>query len=104
MELFETEVGSADSKILKEPTAFVEEFKSKMSPDQVSTAFGMFVCRGDIMVGLGANKRAVTEFTCAAVLKPDDAECAGKLAQIRDDTSNPSKKTKLQEADTKIPC
>merc|ERR1719478_1855774 len=100
MELFETEVGGADSKILKEPAAFVEEFKSKMSPEQVASAFKMFVCRGDIMTGLGAAKRAVTEYTCASTLQPDDADCKAKLASIQSDTENKKK----ADASGKVPC
>jgi G3E family GTPase len=83
MELFGTEVGSADSKILKEPAAFVEEFKAKMSSENVSTAFKMFTCRGDLLVGLGAEKRAETEYTCAISLNPADEETKAKLAKVK---------------------
>jgi len=37
MELFETEVGGSDSKILKEPSAFVDEFIGKLSDEQKKT-------------------------------------------------------------------
>jgi len=82
MELFETEIGGANSQILKEPAAFLEEFAAKMSPEQKSTAFKMFMCRGDLVMGLGATKRAVTEYDCAGMLQPDDAELKARRAGL----------------------
>jgi len=82
MELFETEVGGSDSKILKEPAAFLEEFTAKMSPEQKAAAFKMFMCRGDLLVGLGATKRAATEYDCAGTLQPEDADLQVKRARL----------------------
>jgi len=106
MELFGTEVDGADSKILKDPTAFVEEFLAKkMSPDQVSTAFRMFECRGDLLSGLGAAKRAVTEYTCAATLQPDNEEFKAKFAKIAEGLESSAKKAKTgSDKNDKIPC
>jgi G3E family GTPase len=82
MELFETEVGGKDSKILKEPTVFLEEFVPKMSLEQKKAAFKMFMTRGDLLVGLGAAKRAATEYDCAGTLEPDDSELKVKRARL----------------------
>ena len=93
MELFAAEVEDADSKILKDPTVFVDEFLAKkMSPDQVTMAFKMFVCRGDLLTGLGADKRAVTEYSCAAKLQPDDGEFKAKFAKITEGLESSGKK------------
>jgi len=97
MELFETEVGGADSKILKEPAAFLEEFTAKMSPEQKAAAFKMFMCRGDLLVGLGATKRAQTEYECAGTLQPDDEDLKVKRARL----SAPAAEEK--KADAKVP-
>jgi len=106
MELFGTEVDGADSKILKDPTAFVEEFLAKKpSTEQVSTAFKMFVCRGDLLSGLGASKRAMTEYTCAATLQPDDEEFKGKFAKIAEGFESSAKKARTDvDKNDKIPC
>jgi G3E family GTPase len=104
MELFATELGSADSQILKEPTEFVKEYMPKMSAEQVSSAFQMFDCRGDLMVQLGASKRAVTEYTCAATLKPADEEFKAKFAKITEGLDAGNKAEVKSDKDGKIPC
>eukprot|EP00746_Dinoflagellata_sp_MGD_P155173 gnl/MRDRNA2_/MRDRNA2_85234_c0_seq1.p1 gnl/MRDRNA2_/MRDRNA2_85234_c0~~gnl/MRDRNA2_/MRDRNA2_85234_c0_seq1.p1 ORF type:complete len:482 (-),score=137.19 gnl/MRDRNA2_/MRDRNA2_85234_c0_seq1:201-1574(-) len=78
MELFETEVGGKDSKILKEPAAFIDEFIGKLSDAQKSSLQKMFEVRGDLLTGLGANKRAAVEYGCASTLAPDNAEIKAK--------------------------
>jgi hypothetical protein len=99
MELFGTEMGDADSKILKEPKAFIEEFGSKMSTEQKAAAFAIFMCRGDLLFGLQAMKRAALEYECADALQPDNEETKVKRARIE-------KTTSLMEkgADSKVPC
>eukprot|EP00928_Gymnodinium_smaydae_P081586 TRINITY_DN65078_c0_g1_i1.p1 TRINITY_DN65078_c0_g1~~TRINITY_DN65078_c0_g1_i1.p1 ORF type:complete len:477 (-),score=114.94 TRINITY_DN65078_c0_g1_i1:228-1595(-) len=98
MELFEAEVGGADQKILKEPAAFVAEFMPKMSSDQKTALKNMFLIRGDLLVGLGAARRAGIEYDCAAVLAPGDAAVMEKKAKLESDD-------KLQkESESKIPC
>merc|ERR1719223_2075107 len=77
-----------------------------MSPEQVTAAFKMFECRGDLLIGLGAEKRAVTDYSCAAILKPDDAEFKAKFAKISDGSAGPAAKKARTDADEndKIPC
>jgi len=98
MELFETEVGSSDSKILKEPEAFLQEFMPKMSPEQSTAAFKMFTLRGDLLSGLGATKRAATEYTAASTLKPDDKEALAKKAKLEEAAAKIT-----PDADNKVP-
>jgi len=98
MELFETAVGGSDSKILKEPMEFLTEFMPKMSAEQKSAAQKMFTVRGDMLVGLGASKRAATEYACAATLKPDDEEVKVKRAKLE------SSSNKMEaDKDNKVP-
>jgi len=98
MELFETEVGGSDSKILKEPAAFLEEFVAKLSPEQKTGLTKMFTTRGDLLTGLGATKRAATEYTCASTLAPEDEGIKTKLAQLT------AAETKLKpDSDSKVP-
>jgi len=67
----------------------------------VSTLFKMFECRGDLLMRLGAGKRAVIEYTCAASLQPADAEFKQKLTKVTEGLDSPAKKAKT---DDKIPC
>jgi len=82
MELMEKEVGSSDSMILKEPQTFLDKFKSNLSPEQKSSLLKMYEVRGDLLTGLGAYKRALTEFDCALTLVPDNDEIKAKRAKI----------------------
>jgi len=97
MELFETEVGGAEQKILKDPKEFLQEFTAKMSPEQTTAAFKMFMCRGDLLVGLGATKRAAIEYECAGTLKNDDEELKVKRARLSAPAEDEKKK------DDKVP-
>jgi G3E family GTPase len=98
MELFETEVGGSDSKILKEPVAFLEEFVGKLSPEQKTALTKMFTIRGDLLTGLGATKRAATEYTCASTLAPEDEGIKTKRARLTESAE------KLKpDSDSKVP-
>jgi len=72
MELFEPEVGGSDGRILKEPAAFLNEVLPKLTPEQKAALKRMYEVRGDLLIALGAAKRAVLEFSNAEVLAPDD--------------------------------
>eukprot|EP00930_Biecheleria_cincta_P047928 TRINITY_DN33326_c0_g1_i1.p1 TRINITY_DN33326_c0_g1~~TRINITY_DN33326_c0_g1_i1.p1 ORF type:complete len:470 (+),score=120.84 TRINITY_DN33326_c0_g1_i1:57-1466(+) len=99
MELFETEVGGADSQIVKEPKAFLEAFMPKMSADQKSALLRMFMVRGDIMIGLGATKRAALEYSCVETLSPDNEVAKEKRKQLTAGSS-----TMERDKDNKTPC
>jgi len=98
MELFETEVGGSGSKILKEPTDFLEEFMPKMSPEQKASLRKMYEVRGDLLCGLGAMKRAATEYGCAEALDPGNEEIKAKKAKVAAAESGMS-----ADADDKVP-
>mmetsp|Transcript_115744 Transcript_115744/g.328007 ORF Transcript_115744/g.328007 Transcript_115744/m.328007 type:complete len:459 (-) Transcript_115744:92-1468(-) len=100
MELFETELGGSDAGILKEPMQFVGKVSPTMSAEQKAILEKMFMVRGDLMVGLGATKRAETEYACAAILAPDNQDIKAKQARLEAAGSS-----KLQKgADEKVPC
>jgi len=91
--LFATEIGSSDSKILNEPMEFIEAFQAKMSPEQKATASKMFLCRGDLLKGLGATRNATVQVTAAAALQPDE-ETQARLAILKMEA----------DSDGRIPC
>jgi len=88
MPLFETEVEASESKIeaseskiLKDPIAFLDATMPKLSPEQKCALQRMFETRGDLLIGLGASKRAALEYSCAATLAPDDENIKTKRAK-----------------------
>merc|ERR1712113_1327591 len=66
----------------KDPTAFLAEFMSKLTPEQKASLGTMYEVRGDLLVGLGAAKRAAIEYGCAQSLAPDDDAIKAKKAKI----------------------
>jgi len=82
MELFETEVGGSGSRILKEPNEFLADVMPKLSEEQKTALRSMYEVRGDLLFGLGALKRAETEYGCAAVLDPGSEELKAKRAKV----------------------
>merc|ERR1719321_1511953 len=50
----------------------------KLSDSQKTALQRMFEVRGDLLIGLGANKRAALEYSCAATLAPDNAAIKAK--------------------------
>eukprot|EP00931_Biecheleriopsis_adriatica_P023674 TRINITY_DN148_c0_g1_i2.p1 TRINITY_DN148_c0_g1~~TRINITY_DN148_c0_g1_i2.p1 ORF type:complete len:460 (-),score=138.87 TRINITY_DN148_c0_g1_i2:259-1638(-) len=99
MEQFEVSVGGSESQILKEPNAFLEAFAPKLSTEQKKVLQKMFTVRGDLLMGLGAAKRAATEYGCAATLAPDDEEIKAKISKLESSGSQLGK-----DADNKVPC
>jgi len=59
----------------------------------------MYVLRGDILIGLGATKRASLEYTNAATVSPDDEEVKAKIAKLESSSSGLVKDSK-----GKVPC
>jgi G3E family GTPase len=95
METFETELGGTDSKILKDPSAFLVEYTPKMSEEQKSVLKAMFVVRGDLLQGLGATKRAALEYSCAATLAPNDEDIKAKKSKLEAASSEAKKSDKV---------
>jgi len=96
MELFETSIGGEGNTILKDPKAFIEKTLPTLSEDQKNTLKNMYVVRGDILVGLGATKRAELEYSSAVLLKPDDDEAQKKKAKLASSSGEDKKR--------KVPC
>jgi len=95
MELFEKELGKSDSMILKEPLAFVKETEATLTADQKASLRKMYEVRGDILTGLGATKRAATEYDCAALLDPNDSQLKEKKAKLEATTLKPDDDKKV---------
>jgi len=100
MELFETELGGKDSKILKEPVAFLDEIRAKLTPEQKDLLRKMYEMRGDLISSLGALKRAATEYGCAESLAPDNAAIKAKRAKVEAASSGPGVQA---DSDNKVP-
>jgi len=99
MEGYEVVLGGEGGAILKEPEKFLAEKLPGMTDEQKASLQSMYDVRGDILQGLGANKRAVVDYTSALTINPN-------LEAIKE------KKTKLEAAaaaltkgtDDKVPC
>merc|ERR1711933_363501 len=79
---------------------FLEEFLPKLTSEQKVSLEKMYAVRGDIMVGLGAGKRAATEYDCAVLLAPDKEENKAKRRKL--DVADADSKLQ-QGADNKVP-
>jgi G3E family GTPase len=97
MELFETSLGGDNTEILKDTKAFLEKMMPSMSEEQMLALKKMFVLRGDILVGLGATKRAALEYTNATVVDPADEESKTKKAKLEDSSLT-------KDGTNKVPC
>merc|ERR1719253_1120894 len=87
-------LGIEGAELLKKPQDVISEKEAKLSSEQKHELCSLFTIRGDILVGLGAKKRAAQEYTCAVQLSPGDAVQA-KLKAV---TENPE-----EETDGKVP-
>jgi len=96
MEEFEkTACDSEAGELLKDPKAFGEQKSSTMSAENRAALASLHEVRGDMMVGLGANKRALVEFTCAEALGLSSPELVDKRRKL--DGS-------AKKASDKVPC
>merc|ERR1712232_601638 len=68
-----------------------------MGSEQKASLRKIFEVRGDLMTGLGALKRAATEYGCAATLDPDSEEIKAKRAKLE------STATLSADSDKKVP-
>jgi G3E family GTPase len=81
--------------ILKDPVAFVKETEATLTADQKASLRKMYEVRGDILTGLGATKRAATEYDCAALLDPGDSQLKEKKAKLEATTLKPDDDKKV---------
>lgn len=63
--------GDEEGLVIKDPAAFVKTTSPKLTDEQKAVLSGMFEVRGDIISGLGANKRAATDYECSQALSLD---------------------------------
>jgi len=85
-----------ESRLLKEPKEFLEDVLPKLSDEQRTSLGMMHEVRGDIMVGLGASKRALLEFSCAEALTAGDG--------VREKRARLEAALGQRQDDCKIPC
>ncbi|CAJ1378708.1 unnamed protein product [Effrenium voratum] len=81
MEAYAKVVGDESDRIVKDPGAFVEEHLAKLSEEQKDVLRQMYEVRGDIITGLGANKRAAVDYQCAQALGAVGADVKVASAQ-----------------------
>jgi len=81
----------AGEKIVKEPEDFLNEVEAKLTPETRATLQHMFEVRGDIIGGLGANKRAAVDYNCAVRLGADTPEIKEKKAKMEETPKAPKK-------------
>lgn len=82
MEAYGKELGCEDvDTVVKDSTKFLEAVMPKASDEQKAVLKKMFEVRGDIISGLGAYKRAASDYDCALKVKPDEASDAGISAK-----------------------
>jgi len=99
MEGYAKVLGDEGDRIVKDPAAFVGEMMPKIPKDQQEVLSRMYELRGDIIVGLGANKRAVTDYELAGKLagKPEGISggLAAKAAAAQEALRAPAKAEKI---------
>lgn len=71
-------------RLVKEPEAFLNEVLDQLTPEKRSTLQRMFEVRGDIIIGLGANKRAAVDYACAQKLGADGSTVGAKKTKAEE--------------------
>lgn len=95
MEAFSKELGDDTERIVKDPTAFVDDMLGKMNQEQKDLLGHMYEVRGDIIMGLGAAKRAGTDYECAAKAGRKSDELAAKVSKATESQKGPKKNDKV---------
>jgi len=82
-------------KLLKEPDAFLTEMDTKLTPELRANLQNMFEVRGDMVGGLGANKRAALDYACAIRLGADTPTIKTKKARVEEPPKEESTRGKV---------
>jgi len=83
-------------RLLKEPDTFLNEVEAKLTPELRASLQTMFEVRGDMVGGLGGNKRASLDYSVAIRLGPDTAAGAKeKKAKMDEPQKDEPKKDKV---------
>lgn len=78
--------------IVKDPTEFIKQVSDKLTPEQKEVLQRMYEVRGDMITGLGANKRAAVDYAAAQMLgAAADSGLAEKKAKVEKLSQNPAK-------------
>lgn len=87
METYAKVIGDDSDRVLRDPSAFLEEYKENLKEEQKDVLRKMYEVRGDIITGLGAHKRAMLDYQSAQLLgatvkdKVAKTEAAAKAAK-----------------------
>jgi len=92
MEAYSKALGDEGDRIVKDPAPFVEEVLPKLTPDQKNVLGKMYEVRGDIIMGLGACKRAATDYGLAGKLGGTTEALPAKKARADEASRAPMKK------------
>jgi G3E family GTPase len=96
VEAYGTECGLDGAEILKSPSKFAAEAGANLSAAQKANFQKIFEVRGDIVAGLGASKRAVTDYAAAQALAPAaDEGLAAKQKAAEEAAKGPPKLAKI---------
>ena len=87
METYAKVIGDDSDRVLRDPSAFLQEYKENLKQEQKDVLRKMYEVRGDIITGLGAHKRAMLDYQSAQLLgtilkdKLAKTEAAAKAAK-----------------------
>jgi len=82
-------------RLLKEPDVFLTEVDAKLIPELRANLQQMFEVRGDMVRGLGANKRAALDYSCAIRLGADTSTLKAKKDMVEEPPKEDSKSGKV---------
>mmetsp|Transcript_57622 Transcript_57622/g.137011 ORF Transcript_57622/g.137011 Transcript_57622/m.137011 type:complete len:457 (-) Transcript_57622:83-1453(-) len=91
MEAFSKSIGVEDDTIIKDPEKFLAENDAAISGELRNKLRQMYEVRGDIIMGLGANKRAALDYDCADKLVPGNEGVKAKKARATAAATSASK-------------
>ena len=95
MEAYAKVVGDDSDRVLREPSAFLGEYKAKLSEEQKAVLMKMYEVRGDIITGLGAHKRAMVDYQSAQELGAQVKDKVLKAEEATKEKTTPGKADKV---------
>jgi G3E family GTPase len=100
MEAYELTLGEEPrGLVLKDPQKFLEKELPGMTNEQKLTFQSMYDMRGDILLGLGAKKRAILDYKSALTINPELERVERKRQKLEDELAATAKRS-----DSKVPC
>jgi len=95
VEGFAAEAGGDVEAASKSSVTFVEDLLPKISAEQKASLQEIYEARGDIITGLGAFKRAASDYECALKAGGDEARLSEKKAKADKASAAPKKDGKV---------